>query len=257
MATIAFSAEKGGSCKTTMSLHLSWWKAKKGERVLLVDLDSQASATRVLLKNQLPESGHVGHVLLRMAEAKQVIVRGSGGVDLLPSHPELSGAIQLLSKELGPERRLSLLLGPLAQEYSSIVLDCPPGRSLLLIGALLASQAAVVPVVPDLFGIHGLAGLLELLPLVNRDLGGHCSFTGAIVSRATRTKLSNEAVGQLKKDLGSKLLAVIPDSVKVSEALAASVPAWAHAPGSPVAEALSLACQSIHGNEVGGLSNVA
>lgn len=256
MAIVAFCAEKGGSCKTTMALHLAWWKAKR-EKVLLVDLDSQASATRVLLRNQLPESGHIGHALLRMVEPEKVIVAGSGGVDLLPSHPELGGAIQLLGKELGPERRLSLLLGPLAQEYATIVLDCPPGRSLLLLGALLAAQAAVVPVVPDLFGIHGLAGLLELLPQVNRDLGGQCSFKGAIVSRATRTRLSNEAVGQLKRDLGPKLLAIIPDSVKVSEALAASVPAWAHAPGSPVAEALSLACQSIHGNEAGGLSNVA
>lgn len=256
MAITALAAEKGGSTKTTLALHLAWWTAARKEKVLLVDLDSQASATRVLLKNRLPETGHVGHALLRMAEARGVIVRGSGGVDLLPSHPELSGAIQLLGKELGPERRLSLILEPLAREYETIILDCPPGRSLLLVGALLASQAAVVPVVPDLFGIHGLAGLLELLPLVNRDLGGQCSFKGAVVSRATRTKLANEAVGHLRRDLGAKLLAVVPDSVKVSEALAASVPAWAHAPGSPVAEALLLACKSIHGKE-GGISRVA
>jgi len=243
MGIISLATEKGGSAKTTMALHLAWWKAR-GEKVLLVDLDSQASATRVLLKNKLPESGHVGHVLLRHLEPEKAIVRGAG-VDLLPSHPELAGALTLLQGELGPERRLGLLLAPLTEQYDFIIVDCPPGRSVLLIGALLASQEVLVPVVPDFFGLHGLAGLLELLRLVRRDLGGSCLFGGAIACRTTRTKLSNEAVARLRTDLGPRFLGAIPDSVKVAEALAASLPVWSHAPGSPVAAAMSACCQAI------------
>lgn len=247
MSIISLATEKGGSCKSTMALHLAWWRAKK-EKVLLVDLDSQASATRVLLRNKLPESGHVGHVLLRHLEPEKAIVRGAG-VDLLPSHPDLAGALTILQSELGPERRLALCLAPLAEQYDSIVIDCPPGRSVLLIGALLASQEVIVPVVPDFFGLHGLGGLLELLRLVRRDLGGSCLFGGAIACRTTRTKLSNEAVAKLKADLGPKFLGAIPDSVKASEALAASLPVWTHAPGSPVAASIAEACQAIDQQE--------
>lgn len=155
MSIISLATEKGGSCKSTMALHIAWWRAKK-ERVLLVDLDSQASATRVLLRNKLPESGHVGHVLLRHLEPEKAIVRGAG-VDLLPSHPDLAGALTILASELGPERRLALTLAPLMEHYDSIILDCPPGRSVLLIGALLASQEVVVPVVPDFLASMALA----------------------------------------------------------------------------------------------------
>jgi len=239
---VAIATEKGGSTKTTLALHLAW-KAKG--RALLVDLDSQANATRVLLKNQLPESGHVGHVLLRHVSANEIILKGAGGVDLLPSHPELAGALQLLNGELGPERRLSQVLATIALNYEIVVLDCAPGRSTTFIGALLAANRVVSPIVPDLFGAYGLAGLLELLGAVRRDLGGSCEFAGAIASRVTRTKMAGEIVAQLKNDLGPKLLGIVPDSVKVGEALAANLPTWEHAPGSPAAEALGMACDAV------------
>lgn len=241
---IAVATEKGGATKSTLALHLAWRQAKEG-KALLVDLDSQANSTRVLLKNRLPESGHIGHALLRHISAREAIIPGAGGVDLLPSHPELAGALQLLSGELGPERRLGQVLATVTPDYSMVILDCAPGRSTMFIGALLASNKVVAPVVPDLFGAYGLAGLLELLNAVKRDLGSGGEFAGAILSRVGRTKMAGEIVSQLGRELGPKLLGAIPESVKVGEALAASLPVWEHAPGSPVAEALWTACGAV------------
>lgn len=242
----AIATEKGGSSKTTLSLHLAWRGAREG-KVLLVDLDSQANSTRVLLKGGLPTGAHIGHVLLRHVPAKEAIVSGAGGVDLIPAAPGLAGALQILSGELGPERRLASSLAPLLSEYDHVLLDCAPGRSPLFFGALLAASKVISPVIPDLFGIHGLAGLLENVASVRRDLGGTCEFSGAVVSRTTRTKLAGEVVERLKADLGPLLLGLIPDSVKVGEALAASVPVWTHAPGAPVSEAMAAVCDSILG----------
>lgn len=252
---IALATEKGGSAKTTLSLHLAWRQAKGG-KALLVDLDSQASSTRVLLKGGLPTGAHVGHVLLRHVPAKDAVVSGAGGVDLLPAHSGLAGALQILGAELGPERRLASVLGPLIETYDHIILDCAPGRSLLFLGALMAAQRVVAPVVPDLFGAHGLAGLLELVGAVRQDLGASCEFAGAVINRATRTKLSGEVVAKLQADLGPLLLGVVPDSVKVGEALAASVPVWDHAPGSPVALAMSSVCDAVL-NSAKGVSRAA
>lgn len=251
----AIATEKGGSTKTSLSLHLAW-KAAKGGKTLLVDLDAQASATRVILKGGLPTGAHVGHVLLRHISAKEAILPGAGGVDLLPASSGVAGALQVLAGEMGPERRLMSSLAPLVNEYDHIILDCAPGRSLLFLGALMAAQRVVAPVVPDLFGAHGLAGLLELVGAVRQDLGASCEFAGAVINRATRTKLSNEVVAKLQKDLGPLLLGVVPDSVKVGEAMAASVPVWDHAPGSPVALAMLSVCDAVL-NSAKGVSRAA
>jgi cellulose biosynthesis protein BcsQ len=120
----------------------------------------------------------------------------------------------------------------------------------------LAAQRVIAPVVPDLFGAHGLAGLLELVSAVRQDLGASCQFSGAVISRATRTKLSGEVVAKLQADLGGLVLGVIPDSVKIGEALAASLPVWEHAPGSPVALAMASVCDEVL-NPGKGVRNVA
>ena len=252
---IALATEKGGSAKTTLSLHLAWRQAKGG-KALLVDLDSQASSTRVLLKGGLPTGAHVGHVLLRHVPAKDAVVSGAGGVDLLPAHSGLAGALQILGAELGPERRLASVLGPLIETYDHIILDCAPGRSLLFLGALMAANKVVAPVVPDIFGVDGLKGLLELVGAVRQDLGGSCDFAGAVVNRSTRTKLSSEVVGKLRADLGPLFLGAVPDSVKVGESLAASTPVWEHAPGAPVAVAMESVCDAVL-SSVKGVSRAA
>ena len=252
---IASATEKGGSAKTTFSLHLAWRQAKRG-KVLLVDCDAQASATRVLLRGKLPTGAHIGHVLLRHVPAKEAIVSGAGEVDILPSASGLAGAIQILGGELGPERRLASVLAPLIETYDHIILDCAPGRSLLFIGALLAASKVIAPTVPDIFGVDGLKGLLELVGAVRQDLGGTCDFAGAVVSRSTRTKLSNEVVGKLRADLGPLFLGAVPDSVKMLEALAASVPVWEHAPDAPVALAMEAVCDAVL-NSIKGVSRAA
>src|SRR5438067_2325408 len=136
MKVVAFSIFKGGTGKTTSSVNTAAALVQRGKRVLLVDLDQQASATRYV--NLDPDrSPNLYEVFMGVKPAALAVRQTSFGVDVLTSTPLLAAIEEAL--EPGDELKLSELLNPLRPEYDFILIDTPPGKAQLAFNGLAAS----------------------------------------------------------------------------------------------------------------------
>ena len=157
MKIISFSIFKGGTGKTTSTVSTAAALVTKGKRVLLVDLDQQASATRYLDLD--PEATpSLYEVFMGVQSARSAIRKTSSGIDVLPSHVLLAAIEEAL--EPGDELRLAGLLNPLRAEYDFILIDTPPGKAMLAFNGLAAADLIIIPASAERMSVDGVADLI-------------------------------------------------------------------------------------------------
>jgi chromosome partitioning protein len=164
MPSVCFLNLKGGVGKTSTCFHLAGALAQRGELVLLVDADPQASLTQGLLgppaTDQLHPSQTVAALFDELATplpAALVCQTAIDGLDLIPGSQHLTPANMTPPREWALfERCLSDALAELAPAYDMVLIDCPPNLYLCSWAALTASQYVVVPLQAEDFGSQGL-----------------------------------------------------------------------------------------------------
>lgn len=161
---IAIFNNKGGVGKTTTAVNLAAGLAASKEKTVLVDLDSQGSASLHLgftRDQSVPSLGSILDGDQTVAEA--VRPTGIENLALLPACPTLASFDMDMAGHDKRETLITDLLKPLRAQYQWIVLDCPPSFSLLTHNALLACDQFLVPVEPGYLALEGLAALLQRL----------------------------------------------------------------------------------------------
>ena len=158
MKVVSFSIFKGGTGKTTTSVNTAAALVKKGKRVLLVDLDQQASATRYLDLD--PEkSPNLYDVFTGTKPASLAIRKTRFDIDVLTSHILLAAIEEAL--EPGDELKLSEYLTPLKPSYDFILVDTPPGKAMLAFNGLAAADLIVIPASAERMAVDGVADLIN------------------------------------------------------------------------------------------------
>ncbi len=157
MKVISFSIFKGGTGKTTSTVSTAASLVKKGKRVLLVDLDQQASATRYLDLDP-EQSPNLYEVFMGSRSAQSAIRKTKFGIDVLPSHVLLAAIEEAL--EPGDEMKLAAILNPLKQEYDFILIDTPPGKAMLAFNGLAAADLIIIPASAERMAVDGVADLV-------------------------------------------------------------------------------------------------
>src|SRR5260221_3155951 len=158
MKVITFSIFKGGTGKTTSSVNTAAALAKKGKRVLLVDLDQQASATRYLDLDP-EQSPNLYEVFTGTQQAQRAIRKSKAGVDVLTCHIFLDAIEE--SIEPGDELQLSEYLSPLKALYDFILIDTPPGKAMLAFNGLAAADLILIPASAERMAVDGVADLIN------------------------------------------------------------------------------------------------
>src|SRR5579859_3397350 len=158
MKVVSFSIFKGGTGKTTSTVNTAAALVKKGKRVLLVDLDQQASATRYLDLD--PEQSPNLYDVFMGAKPAQLAIRHTRfNVDVLSSHVLLAAIEEAL--EPGDELKLSDYLMPLKPSYDFILIDTPPGKAMLAFNGLAAADLIVIPASAERMAVDGVADLIN------------------------------------------------------------------------------------------------
>jgi len=184
MDTHVFANQKGGVGKTTIALGVVAALARRGTRVLLIDLDPQGSATKVLGVD-VAQRCTMADVLLEPERFPlgEAIVRTAWGVDTAPA------ATALASRE---SRRStadeSVLRNQLdgVKAYDAVLVDCPPSLGVLTLNALAAASHLVLVTEPSFLALRGLDELLETCDLVHAHYSARLALAGVIVDRVER-----------------------------------------------------------------------
>jgi chromosome partitioning protein len=141
---LSISIFKGGAGKTATAVSLSASLAKLGARVLLIDLDQQASATRHLGIDPESENPNLYHVFKRQVTAGTAIKQLPHGFSIITGHGLLAAIEEAL--EEGDEGMLKDLIAGIKDDFEYIILDSPPGKAMLAFNALSAADEVIIPV---------------------------------------------------------------------------------------------------------------
>lgn len=229
---IALANQKGGVGKTTTAINMGACLARRGQRVLLIDVDPQANATSGLGGSA---AGGTLYDALAGEASMTSLVTGTTepGLDIIPSSPELSGAeVELVDAE-GREFFLRRLVEPLRSGWDFILFDCPPSLGLLTVNALTAADQVIIPVQCEYLALEGLVHLAGTLERVRESLNPTLRLEGLVMTMFdSRTTLAQQVVAEVRSNFPQTFQTVVPRSVRLSEAPSHGLSIVAYAPGS-------------------------
>jgi chromosome partitioning protein len=159
---IAVANQKGGVGKTTTTANLGAALARKGHRVLLIDMDPQGNLTSAVGVSKATEHTVAEALLNHQVPLPTLrIENGNGCLDVTPATLALASAEAALMNKLGREQRLRDQIGKQAATYDMVVVDTPPSLGLLTINALVAADCVLIPTEARFFSLQGLKMIEE------------------------------------------------------------------------------------------------
>lgn len=217
---VAVANQKGGVAKTTSVASLGAAFAELGRRVLLVDLDAQASLTFSLGVDPDLVEASIHEVLLGQAELADVILPCEDGVDLVPSTIDLAGSEAALLGRPAREFVLQQVLEPVLGDYDIIVLDCSPSLGVLTLNALTAADGLIIPMPCEMLSHRGVGQLLDTVRDVQKFLNKGLEILGILPTLYDGRSLhAREVLADVGDRYGVRVLdPPIPRTIRFAEA---------------------------------------
>ena len=242
--SIAFVHHKGGTGKTTSCLNIAGWLAKMKKKVLVVDLDPQGNATAGLGIDRKSCEYSIYDVFFGQHDIEGIILEAESGVYLVPSSIDLLAAETHLAGRANNTRILKENLRDVDQHFDYILIDVPPGSTLLMINRIVASENIIIPLDSGVFAYETLDTLKTLVIDLNEELGVETNIMMLLLREWPAVSLfSKGPTREIKKMLKEFLkvnnipqvkIFTIPFSEKIYRAQMRGIPISHYAPFSHV-----------------------
>ncbi len=202
MKIIAIANQKGGVAKTTTTHNLGVALAQKGKRVLLIDLDSQASLTISVGLEPLEMARTIVDILKKNSvSVKMCIQEIAPNLHIIPSIIDLAPLEMELLSRASREKILERALRPIHGEYDFVLIDCPPQLSILTINALSCADGVMIPVKTDYLAYRGLTQLQDSIQEIRELINPGLQVLGIIATLYdTRIADDREILELLKRE---------------------------------------------------------
>ncbi|NDC82093.1 ParA family protein [bacterium] len=224
---LAVVNQKGGVGKTTTAINIASYLSEFGNKVLLIDLDSQSNATSGL--GLRPDTIQAGIYDLLISEAPISTVLYPTPFDklhIIPSTKDLAGAeVELVGFD-SRETVLRDRISGLRSYYDYVVMDCPPSLGLITLNALVAADRTLIPVQCEYFALEGIASLLNTLGLVKEMFNPGLEISGIVLTMYDKRTALNRQVAENVRTYFKDLIyeTIIPRNVRLSEAPSHGLP---------------------------------
>lgn len=237
---ISVVSRKGGSGKSTTAINLAGALVEQGHRVLIVDLDPQASLSRSL---KVQANGHRLSRFLELPGPDFVhLIRPAGaqGLYLVPSDPEL-GALEnrrAANNHIQAGLRECLARHLPESWFEYVLIDCPPSLTLLTSCGMLAAREIIIPVDGSTYSAAALSDTLAAVRLMQQRMHSELRLLGILVGNVNQRTIFDRAMEETLRELFGPAVfrTVISTSIVADEAAQLGKPIVFYAPQSKLAE---------------------
>jgi chromosome partitioning protein len=234
---------KGGVTKSTSTINIGYGLARRGYRVLILDMDPQCNTTYVLT-SRLDENteGTLYEVLIPKQPTKTLLEvvepTQEENLFLAPGSIWLSSADIELAGRTNREKVLSKALRGIT-DFDYVLIDTQPSLGLLTVNSIIASDGLLVPITLATFGLIGIRLLIMSVQELRENMELELPIIGAIASLSDNTNESKELLKQAQSYFtnGELFNTIIPRNIKVEESNGACKPLFDYAPNSTGAKA--------------------
>lgn len=204
MKIISMVNGKGGVGKTGSTVNLATCLAKKENKVLVIDIDKQANATKYLGLYD-PQKPSVADIIINNLSPEEVIRRTSiDNLNIIPaSYEELDDAPDRIMLDLN-RSRMTRLKTIKELDYDYILIDCPPDLGIVTMNALAISDYVLVPVKIDDFALEGFKKITDKMQIVRDEYNSKLKLLGAFITLDENTRVNNQIKPILKNQLKEK-----------------------------------------------------
>ncbi|HEY7853565.1 MAG TPA: ParA family protein [Aquiluna sp.] len=222
---ITISNQKGGVGKTTTAVNLATSLARKGMRVLVIDLDPQGNASTALGVDHHNKVLGSYEVLVQGLPMADAVKPSPEHVNLfcLPATINLAGAeiemVDVSGRELVLRNALNQYLASV-ERIDYVFIDSPPSLGLLTVNALSAATEVLVPIQCEYYALEGVTQLVSNIERIKRGLNPELVVSSILLTMFdNRTNLSTDVAQEVRRFFPTQTLeATIPRSVRLSEA---------------------------------------
>lgn len=220
---ISIINQKGGVAKTTSTYNISALLAKKDKKVLMIDLDPQASLTVSVGIEPEELRRTIYNVICENEDITNIIIELDKNLYIAPSVIDLSIAELSLVNKIARESILKKKIEKVKNNFDYIIIDCPPSLGLLVVNALSASDKILIPVATDYLAYRGLRLLLSTVDNVKENINSELSILGVIATLFDRRTLHSREVLEILEDKYN-VIGKISISVQVKDSILAGKP---------------------------------
>ncbi|MCL1914718.1 MAG: AAA family ATPase [Eubacteriaceae bacterium] len=234
---VSFANQKGGVAKTTSAHNIGAALAKAGKKVLLIDLDSQASLTIITGKEPADFSGNIATLLKggKNADIRECIFPVSENLDLLPSIIDLAALEMEMFSKTNRERILDRAIAPVRGDYDFVFIDCPPQLSILTVNALSCSDKVALCVKTEYLAYRGITQLMDTVDDIRELINPRLEVFGVIATmHEPRVKTNIEILALIEKE--HRVLGVVKRMAAAKKGVYDGLPVVEQDPSSDVAK---------------------